>query len=101
MSEALLRESYGQGPTLPGGPLLHSAIESAQRFLVSRQSEEGFWKSELNGDATLEADAVMLMHFLGDVDKDRQRRLLNYVLTQQNADGFPAQWDPKLGIHVT
>ena len=55
MNEALLRDSYGQGPTLPGGPLLHSAIETAQRFLVSRQSEEGFWKSELNGDATLEA----------------------------------------------
>jgi hypothetical protein len=66
---------------------LHSAIESAQRYLNSRQSEEGFWGSELNGDATLESDAVMLMHYLGDVDKDRQRRLLNYVLSQQNADG--------------
>ncbi|HUR37849.1 MAG TPA: squalene--hopene cyclase [Planctomycetota bacterium] len=87
MSEALLRESYGQGPTLPGGPQLHSAIETAQRYLLSRQSEGGFWQSELNGDATLESDAVMLMHFLGDVDKDRQRRLLNYVFTQQNADG--------------
>ena len=29
----------------------------------------------------------MLMHFLGDVDASRQRRLLNYVLSQQNEDG--------------
>jgi len=87
VSEALLRESYGEGSPLPGGSQLHSAVDSAQRYLVSRQSEDGYWQSELNGDATLESDAVMLMHFLGDVDKDRQRRLLNFVLTQQNADG--------------
>jgi hypothetical protein len=29
----------------------------------------------------------MLMHYLGDVDKDRQRKLLNFVLSQQNPDG--------------
>ena len=86
MNKALLRE-YGDRPFLPGGSLLHSAIDSSQRHLLSRQSAEGYWGAELNGDATLESDAVMLMHYLGDVDKDRQRRLLNYVLSQQNADG--------------
>jgi len=87
VNEALLRESYGDNRSLPWGSLFHSAIDSAQRYLIGRQSEDGYWYSELNGDATLEADAVMLMHYLGDVDKDRQRRLLNYVFTQQNADG--------------
>ena len=86
MSQALLKE-YGDSAFLPGGSILSSAIDAAQRYLVSRQSEEGFWKSELNGDATLESDAVMLMHYLGEVDKDRQHRLLTYVLSQQNADG--------------
>ena len=83
MNEALLKESNGDRPTA----LLQSAIESAQRYLLGRQSDEGYWAAELNGDATLESDAVMLMHYLGEVDKDRQRRLLNFVLTQQNADG--------------
>ncbi|HVE39098.1 MAG TPA: squalene--hopene cyclase [Planctomycetota bacterium] len=87
MNEALLKKGYGDRPFLPGGSLLHSAIDAARQYLHSRQSEEGYWGSELNGDATLESDAVMLMHYLGEVDKDRQRRLLNYVLSQQNPDG--------------
>ena len=86
MKEALLK-GEGDWSELPGGAVISAAIDSAQRYLVSRQSEEGFWQSELNGDATLESDAVMLMHYLGDVDRDRQRRLLNYVLSQQNPDG--------------
>ena len=86
MNQAL-RQGYGDRSFLPGGALLNSAIDAGQGYLVSRQSDDGYWGSELNGDATLESDAVMLMHYLGDVDKDRQRRLLNYVLSQQNQDG--------------
>ncbi|HEX9427138.1 MAG TPA: squalene--hopene cyclase, partial [Candidatus Polarisedimenticolia bacterium] len=54
---------------------------------LARQGVEGYWSAELIGDVTLEADAVMLMHFLGDVDAVRQRRLLRHVLSQQNDDG--------------
>src|SRR6185503_18069113 len=67
VDQALLK-GYGDPSFLPGSSLLHSAIDAAQRHLISRQSDEGYWKSELNGDATLESDAVMLMHYLGDVD---------------------------------
>ncbi len=87
MSEALLQESLEPGPSRDGDPRLQAAIESAQRHLLSRQAAPGCWKAELIGDTTLESDAVMLMHCLGDVDEDRQRRLLNFVLSQQNPDG--------------
>lgn len=87
MSEALLLESNGACAEPAGDPRLHSAIDAVQRYLLSRQTEQGFWDAELVGDTTLESDAVMLMHFLGDVDPERQRRLLNYVLSRQNSDG--------------
>ena len=70
-----------------GDPRLDAAIAAVERYLVSRQSAEGHWSAELVGDTTLESDAVMLMHFLGDVDATRQRRLLRYVLSRQNTDG--------------
>jgi squalene-hopene/tetraprenyl-beta-curcumene cyclase len=72
---------------VPPDPRLDRAIRTSQDYLLRRQSPEGYWYAELNGDATLEADVVMLMHFLGRVDAAKQRRLLNHVLSQQNPDG--------------
>ncbi len=87
MSEARLTGALKEKPEAAGGFLLDSAIEAAQRYLLSRQAAPGYFRAELIGDATLESDAVMLMHCLGEVDAERQRRLLNFVLSQQNADG--------------
>ncbi len=87
MDEALLNGSRRTRDVEDVEARLFSAIEAAQGHLVRRQSPEGYWQAELNGDATLESDAVMLMHYMRDVDAERQRRLLNYVRSQQNADG--------------
>jgi squalene-hopene/tetraprenyl-beta-curcumene cyclase len=87
VDEALLKGSRRTLNEGAGSTRLGAAIEAAQRHLLARQSIEGYWGAELNGDATLESDAVMLMHYLGDVDASRQERLLRYVLSQQNEDG--------------
>jgi squalene-hopene/tetraprenyl-beta-curcumene cyclase len=63
------------------------AIHAAQDYLVRRQDPSGYWFAELIGDSMLESDYVMVMHFLGRVDENKQRRLLKYVLSQQNPDG--------------
>jgi squalene-hopene/tetraprenyl-beta-curcumene cyclase len=70
-----------------GSPDVQAAIDAAQAYLLGKQDPSGCWSSELIGDSTLESDAVMLMHFLRDVDPDRQEGLLRHVLSQQNADG--------------
>ena len=88
MNEALLGSTLeGAVRHVRGNLRLKRAIESAQRYLLSRQASAGFWDAELIGDSTLESDAVMLMHYLGQVDPERQGRLLRFVLSQQNADG--------------
>ena len=63
------------------------AIKAAHQYLLARQSPAGYWDADLIGDTTLESDAVMLMHFLGQVDPERQSKLLRWVLRQQNPDG--------------
>ncbi len=87
LTEARLEGVVGERSWPAGDPRLQSAIEAGQGYLLARQTVPGYWSAELIGDSTLESDAVMLMHFLGDVDAARQRRLLNYVLSQQNLDG--------------
>ena len=88
MNEALLGSTLeGAVRHVQGNLRLERSIDAAQRYLLSRQASPGHWDAELIGDSTLESDAVMLMHYLGEVDKDRQHRLLTYVLSQQNADG--------------
>jgi squalene-hopene/tetraprenyl-beta-curcumene cyclase len=63
------------------------AIGNVQLNLVERQRPEHYWVGELIGDTTLESDYVTMMYFLDIVDTEKQRKLLNYVLSQQNEDG--------------
>ncbi|HXX94722.1 MAG TPA: squalene--hopene cyclase [Planctomycetota bacterium] len=88
MNEALLRmQREREDGDSREDSRLDPAIDSAQRYLLSRQAPEGYWDAELIGDSTLESDAVMLMHYLGRVEPDRQERLLRFVLSEQNEDG--------------
>ncbi len=49
---------------------LQSALERTRNWLVDRQSEEGFWVGELEGDTILESEYILLMAFL-----DREREM--------------------------
>ena len=50
--------------TLPDDAL-QSALERTSDWLVERQSEEGYWVGELEGDTILESEYILLMAFLG------------------------------------
>jgi squalene-hopene/tetraprenyl-beta-curcumene cyclase len=89
--DLLLRDRTPAPYRLPRIPRLDRdvdrAIGNAQLYLLSRQNAEHYWVGELIGDSTLESDYVMMMHLLGIVDADKQKKLLAYVLRQQNEDG--------------
>jgi len=68
-------------------PALHAAIEQSSQYLLGLQKDDGHWCGELGADSTLESDYVMFMHYLGDVDLDKQERLVRYVLSLQCEDG--------------
>ncbi len=70
--------------------VLEQAIRRAQEHLLSLQHPEGYWVGELEADATLTSEYVMLRHFLGRVDRDRERKAANYLLAKQLPDGG---WD--------
>ena len=42
---------------------------------------------ELEADATIPSEYVILMHFLGDIDLKLENKIVNYLKNKQNSDG--------------
>ena len=66
---------------------LDVAIERSRDFLFREQLPEGYWWAELESNVTITAEYIMLFHFMGLVDKERERKLANYILSKQTEQG--------------
>ena len=53
----------------------------------SIQHEDGYWWAELESNATMAAEHVMLEHVLGIAEPLRMRKLARYILGLQQDDG--------------
>jgi squalene-hopene/tetraprenyl-beta-curcumene cyclase len=73
----------------PEQPSLEQAIERAGRFLLGKQHGAGYWYGPLEADASVTAGYIPLMYFLkGGAEPERQRRIINYLRSQQGPDGM-------------
>ena len=66
---------------------LDGAIAAAHRALLARQGGDGHWNFELEADATIPAEYVLLEHFLDRQDPEMQRRIGVHLRAIQNEDG--------------
>jgi squalene-hopene/tetraprenyl-beta-curcumene cyclase len=71
---------------------LDKAIEKTRDFFFSEQLPEGYWWAELESNVTITSEYIMLFHFLGMVDKVRERKMAHYLLSKQTDDGSWAIW---------
>src|SRR5437899_5619451 len=55
-----------RAPQSAGEPALERAIERATKALSDLQRPDGHWVFELEADATIPAEYVLLQHFLGE-----------------------------------
>jgi len=67
---------------------LDATIQRSCEFFFREQLPEGYWWAELESNVTITAEYIMLFHFLGMVDKDREKKLANYILGKQTRDGY-------------
>jgi len=66
------------------------AVRETSADLQARQNEEGDWCFELEADATIPAEYIMLEHFTGEIDDSTQRKLAVYLrTTQADHGGWP------------
>lgn len=71
---------------------LDKAIERTRDLFFSDQNPDGYWWAELEANVTITSEYIMLFHFLGMVDKQRELKMANYILSKQTAEGSWAIW---------
>ncbi|MBT6116515.1 MAG: squalene--hopene cyclase [Rhodospirillaceae bacterium] len=62
-------------------------IREARDALLAEQREDGHWLFELEADATIPAEYILLQHFLGEIDDAQQSRIATYLRDIQGAHG--------------
>jgi len=63
------------------------AVAGAQAALLRRQNPDGHWMFELEADATIPAEYVLLEHFLDRIEPELERKIGNYLRATQGAHG--------------
>ena len=73
--------------TRPDTDTLQTAIEAATAALLARQEADGHWLFELEADATIPSEYVLLEHYLDRIDPALEARIGVYLRGIQNPDG--------------
>ncbi len=86
-SETIAREAPGTVDGTVSAPDLEEVIDDAAAGLRELQRDDGHWVFELEADATIPAEYILLNHFLDEVDPETEARLGNYIRSRQGEDG--------------
>jgi squalene-hopene/tetraprenyl-beta-curcumene cyclase len=83
-----MREALLTHPLTPRDPALEQRIERAAAALFEYQRPDGHWVFELEADATIPAEYVLLKHYLGESDeRGLEPKIAIYLRRTQRADG--------------
>ncbi len=75
-------------PPAPTDRRVADAVERATRALLDRQQKDGHWVFELEADATIPAEYVLLKHYRGEPDPlGIEPKIAVYLRRTQRADG--------------
>ena len=66
---------------------LDGLIEEAQAWLVDQQADDGHLAFELEADATIPAEYILLNHYLDRVDDETEHKLAAYLRKTQGSHG--------------
>ena len=63
------------------------ALERGRAHLLSLQHREGWWKGELETNVTMDAEDLLLRHFLGIRRERETRESAAWIRSRQRPDG--------------
>ncbi|MGC2413986.1 MAG: prenyltransferase/squalene oxidase repeat-containing protein, partial [Stellaceae bacterium] len=83
-------------------PGLDAAIARSVESLLSLQQQDGHWVFDLEADATIPAEYILLQHYLGTIDPELEQRVARYLRAAQGADGgWPLFYGGKLDLSTS
>src|SRR6187401_2846840 len=69
-------------------PMLEERIQAGTKALLDQQQPDGHWVFELEADATIPSEYVLLRHYLGEpVDAELERKIAVYLRRIQGEHG--------------
>ncbi|HST25916.1 MAG TPA: squalene--hopene cyclase [Gaiellaceae bacterium] len=71
---------------------LDRAVDAGVQRLLELQSPEGWWCGELESNATMVAEHLFWLHFMGLRDPATDRKLANELLIRRRDDGTWSNW---------
>ena len=81
---------------------LDAAIDEAAGWLKRQQRDDGHWLFDLEADATIPAEYILLNHYLGTPDPATEAKLGNYLRAiQENHGGWPLFHDGEFDVSAT
>jgi len=63
------------------------ALQKTQAYYLDQHHSDGYWWYELESNVTMTAEYLMLLHFLGLKDKERDSKIAYHILKNQRFDG--------------
>ena len=69
------------------GTAAAAALRHARERLVALQAPAGWWKGELRTNVTMDAEDLLLRHFLGILRSDELDQAARWIRSQQRPDG--------------
>ena len=83
--------------TITGAPpvdpvRLSDSVTRARDWLLADQAEEGYWVGELEANASITAEYLLLTHHLGIGDAEQWAKIARYLRHHQQPEGYWTQW---------
>lgn len=81
---------------------IDATIDEARSWLAGQQDSDGHWAFELEADATIPSEYILLNHYLDEVDDETESKLVNYLKeTQGDHGGWPLYHDGDFNLSAS
>ncbi len=100
--DVMTPDYFGDTATAVVPPDVDGAIDRASQALGARQNDDGHWVFELEADATIPAEYILLEHYLDRIDEPLQDKIAVYLRRIQGAHGgWPLFHDGAFDLSAT